>query len=148
MPVLDTPADYIGLNESSMPPELLDEGGFVVGEILSTEYSVQIVQQGNIMMLWLERMICRDDEGKAYWEIRDVLLLPALRENEELILSNCTSNGEFSTEIVAVGEFIPGVDNPTKIVYGWRVDLYNESFEQLFPDRITCDLTNVGPGGP
>jgi len=147
MPVVDIPADYIGhhFNAMAMPPGLISEGGFVVGDFPQITV-LHIVWQGDTMMLWLEKVICRDAEGKAYLEIRDVLLLPSLRENERLITLHCTTNGEFSPEIVAVGEFTPGVCNPTKIVYAWQADLHDESFEQLFPNSITCDLTNIGPG--
>jgi hypothetical protein len=147
LPVLDIPADYIGhhFDAMAMPPGLVSEGGFVIGE-LPTNYSLHKVWQGDIMMLWLEKMICRD-EGKAYHEIRDVLILPPLRENERLITLHCTTDQEFAPEIVVIGEFEPDVCNPTRIVQAWRANQQTESFEPLFPDSVTCDLTNTGPGG-
>jgi hypothetical protein len=146
MPIIDIPADYIGhhFNALSMPPGLISEGGFLA-EKVPTHYGLHTVRQGDTMMLWLEKTICHDANGKAYWEIRDVLLLPSLRANEKLITLNCTTSGKFSPEIVAVGEFKPGVCKPTKIVYAWQANLRNETFEQLFPNSVTCDLTDTGP---
>lgn len=147
LPVPDEPQSYIGLHFDILPDGLESHVGFLLGGP-GTDYVVSVVVRDRGEMLWLERIICHDDSGHAYREIRAVLTLPALQEKEKLIRETCKVNGaatqggqtksEFDPEIVAIGWFEDVYQPPVTISYAWRANPQTESFEVLSPESVTC----------
>jgi hypothetical protein len=147
LPAPDEPQNYIGLHFDALPTGLTSPDGSMV-EGLDTYYVVNQVIRDSGEMLWLERNICHDENGHAYYEIRAVLNLPALQEREKLLIGTCLMKEDFSPEsaanpvfdpaIVAIGRFEYYYDPPVEISHAWRVITQTESFEALPPDSITC----------
>jgi hypothetical protein len=147
LPVPDEPQNYIGLHYDALPAGLTSPDGSVV-DGSGAYYAVnQIVRDGG-EMLWLERNICHDENGHPYYEIRAVLILPALQDNEKLIIGTCNLkkavtpedalNPVFDPAIVAIGRFEDIYKPPVTISHAWRVITQTESFEALSPDSVTC----------
>jgi hypothetical protein len=111
-------------------------------------YTVNQVVTDSGEMLWLERHICHDESGHPYYELRTVLVLPALQEKDKLIIGTCllredltpeaAENPVFDPAIVAIGRFEYYYDPPVEISHAWRVITQTESFEVLPPESITC----------
>ena len=147
LPVPDEPQRYIGLHFDTLPAGLESPVGFLL-DGPSTDYLVSAVVRDRGEMLWLERVICRDNRGNAYNEIRAVLVLPALQDKEKLITGTCKVNGAatpeaatkpvFDLEIVAIGWFEDLYHPPVTISYAWRANPQTESFEVLSPESVTC----------
>ena len=147
LPVPDEPQNYISLRYDALPAGLTSPDGSVV-DGSGAYYAVnQIVRDGG-EMLWLERNICHDESGHPYYEIRAVLILPALQDNEKLIIGTCNLkkavtpedalNPVFDPAIVAIGRFEDIYKPPITISHAWRVITQTESFEALSPDGVTC----------
>lgn len=147
LPVPDEPQSYIGLHFDILPDGLESFVSFVLGGP-GTDYVVSEVVRDSGKMLWLERVICHDERGHAYKEIRAVLILPALQEKEKLITGTCKINGaatpeaatkpEFDIEIVAIGWFEDVHQPPVTMNYAWRANPQTETFEVLSPESVTC----------
>jgi hypothetical protein len=99
-------------------------------------------------MLWLERNVCHDERGYPYQEIRAVLFLPALQENERLIIGTCRLAEKGTSEamtppmpdpaIAAIGRFEDVHKPPVTLTHAWKVITQTESFEVLSPKSVTC----------
>ena len=143
----DEPQSYIGLHFDTLPAGLASPGGSVL-DGSDTYYMLSEVVRDSGEMLWLERNICHDESGYPYQEIRAVLFLPALQENERLIIGTCRLKETVTSEvtnppmpdpaIVAVGRFEDIYKPPVALTYAWRANPQTESFETLPPESVTC----------
>jgi hypothetical protein len=147
LPVPDEPQNYIGLHFDTLPAGLVSPGGTML-DGADTYYTLSEVSRDSGEMLWLERNICHDERGYPYQEIRAVLFLPALQENERLIIGTCRLKEPVTSEvtnpplpdpaIVAVGRFEDIYKPPVALTYAWRANPQTESFETLPPESVTC----------
>jgi hypothetical protein len=147
LPVPDEPQNYIGLHFDILPDGLESHLSFLL-DGPDADYIIREVVKDSDEMLWLERVICHNDGGHPYTEIRAVLDLPTRQEKERLITGTCkvnevatpmvTTKSEFDNEIVAIGQFEDFDNPPATINYAWRTNPRAESFEALSPDTVTC----------
>ncbi len=160
LPVPDEPQRYIGLHFDTLPDGLESKFGFVISG-LGTDYVVSAVGRERSEMLWLERVVCRDDNGHPYKELRAVLILPSLHPRQRLIIHTCQVKGKttpvatlpnsggrwyegvttkyvFDDEIVAIGWFEDFYQPPVTISHAWRANPRTESFEVLSPESVMC----------
>jgi hypothetical protein len=147
LPVPDEPQNYSGLHFDTLPAGLTSPDGSML-DGPNAYYTVNQVVTDSGEMLWLERNICHDESGHPYYEIRAVLVLPALQEKEKLIIGTCLMkddlipaaavNPVFDPAIVAIGRFEDIYQPPVTISHAWRVITQTESFEALSPESVTC----------
>lgn len=147
LPVPDEPKNYIGLHFDILPDGLESHVSFLL-DGPGADYIVREVVKAAGEMLWLERVICHDDGGYPYTEIRAALVLPARQDKERLITGTCkvygvaapmvTTQSEFDNEIVAIGQFEDFDNPPVAINHAWRANPRTESFEALLPDHVIC----------
>lgn len=147
LPVPDEPQSYIGLHFDALPAGLESPGGSAL-DGSGTYYIVSEVVRDSGGALWLERNICHDETGHPYYELRAVLTLPALQENEKLIIGTCRIKDTAAPEaenpvvpdpaIVAVGRFEDVYEPPVTLSFAWRANPQTESFEVLSPESVTC----------
>jgi hypothetical protein len=147
LPVPDEPQSYIGLHFDTLPAGLQSPGGSVL-DGSGAYYIVSEVVRDSGDALWLERNICHDEAGHPYYELRAVLILPALQEKEKLIIGTCKIRDAAASEaanpavpdpaIVAVGWFEDVHKPPVSLSYAWRANPQTESFEVLLPESVTC----------
>lgn len=138
-------APYIGLRHGDDLPR---GHRWIGGALLSDpykdakQYGVTQVMKGKSNMIWLERLTHNDPAGKAHWETRDVLFLPAIRKNQLLFYVDCFLNDKSDPELIVI------VDNVVRGGYyatarsAWRANRLIERFEPLPTKGIKC----VGQG--
>ena len=112
------------------------------GGLLSDEnYGISRFSKGKTLMLWLEKITSRNDEGVPAWEVRDVLSFDKLKKNQEFLFSYsspCTQNGEENLDMVVLTEFSRR-RKTYKILKAWQIDFENEKFEKLPTEKIKCE---------
>jgi hypothetical protein len=95
-------------------------------------------------MLWFERMTHVDDNGVAYWEVKDVMVLPRLPRKQVLAYYGCLLNNRADNEIAAVLDYEPGVEYFTRARRAWRANRLTGKFEAMPSKGIKCE--NLGYG--
>jgi hypothetical protein len=145
--VPNEPQSYIGLHFDALPAGLQSPGGSAL-DGSDTYYIMSEVVGDSGTALWLERNICHDESGHPYYELRAVLNLPELQEQERLIIGTCRIKDAASAEaanpvvpdpaIVAVGWFEDVYEPPVTLSYAWRANPQTETFEVLSPESVTC----------
>ena len=138
-------ARYIGLrHNSTVPANLKDVGGALVSEVGDArEYGLSEIHKGRVRMIWFERLTHRDETGRPNWEVKDVLVLPALRKNQVLVYAMCYSGKQPDKEIVAIADY-QDAEFLTRLHRAWRANRKTEKFEPISPKGIKC--TNEGYG--
>ncbi len=130
--------DYVGLRYGSLPPGLEELGGSLLDFVDEPEYALVLVAAGSRQMLWLNRFAHRDDEGKPHWDVRAVLQLPALRDNELLSYGGfCQLDGEQDSEVVAIVQ-AEDAASFTTIRRAWRANRSLERFEEMPTSGVVC----------
>ena len=137
-------ARYVGLKYVSLPDGLEEASGELMGSVDDPlGYALREIHRGRVKMLWLERKVSGDKPGQPNWEVKDVLVLPAMLKRQN-ISSNCYAGKKSDQEIVAIvakssGELL-------RVRRAWRANRKTEKFEGLSLKGITC--VNEGIGGP
>jgi hypothetical protein len=135
--------NYIGYRHKgavfgeTLPNGAKDLGG---GLLSDEDYGVSRFSKGKSFMLWLEKIISRDDEGVPDWEVKDVLTFGKLKKHQELLFSYsspCTLASEENLEMIVLAEFLPKKKN-YKVLKAWQVNLDEEKFENLPTKEIEC----------
>ncbi len=133
---------YVGLRHGAQLPEGLKEGGYSgqLDTLGGVEFSLQEVLKGNVRMVWFERVVGRDAEGVPQMEVLDVLTLPTLAKNQRVAYSSCTSGKkvEQDAEIVAVFDYVRGVNYFTRLRSAWRANRRSRKFEEIPVTGIKC----------
>jgi phosphomevalonate kinase len=134
--------NYIGLQYQKLPQGLIGLGGWVIGDAYApTIFGISKIQQTTRQMLWLE-IITNDPDGKARYQVLDILELPQLEANDE-VTTYCRFQGKIDPEIVTVSvhedrEFL------TNIKQAWRANRKTGKFEVFPIDSLIC--LNIGYG--
>jgi hypothetical protein len=140
--------DSVGYIFRDLPEYLeLQMGAVILGR---GDYGLsEVVREDGSHMLWFEKVACRDADSKAYWEILDVIELPPLADNEELVIWYCRLAGEDDTdpELVVIGNCEPGVQYLTQVNMAWRLNRQTNQIETIPTEGIEC-LRDTGEGKP
>jgi hypothetical protein len=156
LPNPDTPDNYLGHHFDGLRlPEgltrIFPDGywWWRAPEDISVDF---ILRNDNLIMVWLERLICRDPID-LYWEIIDVITLPPLNEDEE-IGSTCYKDG-IMTEISVIGTYheksplitINDVTGwqLTNLRFAWRINTNELRFIEDSTNGLIC-LKLIGRG--
>lgn len=140
------PGKYIGLRHGpSLPRGLKGTGGGLISDASDAEeHAISEVQKGRVKMLWLDRLTHRDDSGKAHWEVKDVLVLPAIPRKQVLVYALCFSGENRDKEIIAVADYQPGEEYLTRVRRAWRANRKTEKFEEILTEGIRCENVDYG----
>lgn len=139
-------AKYIGLRHGpKLPPGLKSIGGSVVSAVDDEkEYAMSEIQRARTRMLWFDRLTHRDEKGVAYWEVKDVLLLPAIPKNQILVYAMCLLNDQPDGEIAAIADHQPTEQYFTRVRKAWRANRTTEKFEPMPVKGIKCENPAAG----
>lgn len=129
-PASDASNKYIGLVYPPSPDGLSKSFGMMIWD--TDGYGLSLVSDGAGRMLWLEKIIRYDENGNAFWEVKDVLDLSNVETGLTLVPDGCSLNGASDGEIIAAGR--NGV-----ILLAWRANTALEKFEIIPVDGITCN---------
>ena len=111
------------------------------GGLLSDEdYGVSRFSKGEKFMLWLEKIVDRDDNGVPDWEVKDALVFDKLKSNQKFLFSYsspCRENRAENLDLIVMVEENRKRKN-YKILKAWRADVETERFEEVSIDSIVC----------
>jgi hypothetical protein len=120
-------------------------GGFS-GEMLDDVHALEELSKDGRSVEFLERMVCRNSGGKAFFEVRDALIL-ALAQDQS-IARICWAGEEPIHPVLAIGHV--DAAQPAQVYQnttGWRydrldsvyrIDLGRETFTPLSPEGVVC----------
>lgn len=137
---------YVGLRHGpSLPAGLRHaSGGLISDKSDAQEHAVAEVRRGRVKMLWFERLTHRDDSGRAHWEVKDVLVLPAIPRKQILVYATCFSGQNPDKEIIAVADYRPDAEYFTRVRRAWRANRKTEKFEEILVEGIRCENDGYG----
>lgn len=122
---------------ATLPNGAKDLGG---GLLSDENYGVTRFSKGKKFMLWLEKITARDADGIPNWRVKDVLIFPAPKKNQEFLLSyssECRQNGRENLDLIVLAESVPRTKN-YKVIDAWRANLRKEKFEKITTKGIVC----------
>jgi len=120
---------YIGLSYPPLPAGLSEDLAMLIQD--ANDHSLSLVLDGTNKMLWLSKLSHTDSNGKAYWEVKDILELSNLGAGHVLVPDGCFLNGQPDHEIFVV------VKNGT-ILLAWRANTTSNVFEVIPTIGIEC----------
>jgi hypothetical protein len=121
---------YIGLVYPPPPAGLTEVFSMLMQD--KDGYSLIMVLEGGNKMLWLNKIDHHDENGSAFWEVKDVLGLSNLGAGLTLLPDGCSQNGTLDTEIIVAGK-------NGAIVMAWRANTTLGKFEAIPINGIKCN---------
>jgi hypothetical protein len=121
---------YIGLVYPPPPAGLTEVFSMLMQD--KDGYSLIMVLEGGNKMLWLNKIDHYDEDGSAFWEVKDVLVLSNLEAGLTLLPDGCSQNGTPDTEIIVAGK-------NGAIVLAWRANTTLGKFEAIPINGIKCN---------
>lgn len=122
-----------------LPNGVKDLGG---GLLSNQDYGVSRYAKNGNDMLWLEKILDRDQKGVPTWQVKDVLMLDKLRKNQQLLFSyssTCTENNRENLDLIVLAEL--GANKKTyKILKAWNASVKNEKFKKVSTNGIKCEV--------
>ncbi len=127
----------LSYDQNDFPAGYEDLGGHLIEKGPDMKYAVTHVNKEGMRFLWLEKVHSGSREGTVSYEIKDILLLPEIRQGKMLVQGTCLIRGEDDPEIIAI------VKDDKKIylrniVKAWRANSLKGIFEALNTDNIVC----------
>ncbi len=120
-----------------LPNGAKDLGG---GLLSNEDYGVTRFKKGKNYMLWLERIVERNEAGVPSWEVLDVLSVGALKKNQEFLYSYsspCKQNNEENLDLIVLAESVPKTKT-RRVLKAWQADIEKEKFEPVLVKGIVC----------
>jgi hypothetical protein len=150
----DVAESYLGhhYDDLNMPSGLEFRGAAMIDEI----YAWVNVHRPDHQMYWLEKFLCRDASGRAYFEIVAAINTPLEQETYTGSNAGCVdANGEAADVFVAYGKYDPNATLASDgrrplfdLDIAIRYDLANEKFISVPVTGLTCFRMAGGLGGP
>jgi hypothetical protein len=113
-------------------------------------YEFAVVTYDNVRMLWLDKYLGKKGgepfwiaSDPAYWQVRAVLVLPQISEDETFV-NDCRTSGatQDDPEIFAVAKTKPNADlNLDIIKQAWRANRKISTFEPIPTNNIVCFIS-------
>jgi hypothetical protein len=147
LPVFAVPQKngYIGYQHKGvvfgekLPNGVRDLGG---GLLSNENYGVTRFGKGKINMLWLEKIIGRDEKGVPNWQVKDVLMFDKLKKNQDFLFSyssTCTQNGKESLDLIVLAELSADKKSYT-VLNAWKANAKKERFEKVSVNNVKCEV--------
>jgi hypothetical protein len=154
LPANMQPEDYIGLRYYGHLPGLEYRSGIRVPRGNRHGLGVREVWDGQNRMVWLDWWVCHDSNGRPFWEIRDVIVIPEISKNQFLAFAVCGRSGALMPGIVAIGELTeqeskilltPGPDplTITDIKNAWIINLETLKLDPIPTKGVFCRYSHV-----
>ena len=118
--------------------------GWVIWHTLEQDnvYSISRSKTKGQDILWLERLLYRNEEGSVMRTV-NFLVLPAIGVNQHLARGGCSVNKVRDPTIFAL-IFAPEGVSSAIVTSAWRVNEKSETFHSITTDHIFCDPTRWG----
>lgn len=129
---------YTGVNyDQKLPNGVRDLGGNLLDD---DNYGVSLMKKGKTEMLWLARITGRNTKGIPKWKVKAVLVLPALKKNQEILRGftyPCTVDQKEDLNLIVLAEYSPE-DKTYEAIKAWRADTKANKFETVPAEDVAC----------
>jgi len=136
------PKEYqslIGLEfgPDSFPSTFEDKTGYVMGFLEEDEYIIDHVSHNSDELIWFCKLTHRDEEGRPFLRILDILILPPLSQDEQIFLGTCRCRTVEDPEIVAIVKLIQN-EVSAEVIRAWRANRQTKIFEEISASDVLC----------
>ena len=121
----------------NFPPDFQEQTGYVLGLMDDDEYVINHVSDDTNQLLWFCQLTHRDESGRPYLKILDIIILPNFGPNQRLFMGNCNYDQVEDQEIVALVDSDPE-DLSTQVIKAWRANRESLKFEEIAVEKVTC----------
>ena len=133
---------YTGVTyNSKLPNGVVDKGG----NLLENEnFAVSRMKIGKNEMLWLTRITGRNSQGVPRWMVKDVLVLPRLKSNQQILQGfsyPCTINGKEDLNLVVLADV--SSKNIFKARKVWRANTDTGKFQVVSARNVDCQYVEL-----
>lgn len=140
--IISLPTEFQDLIQLEFGPDSFPKGfkeqtGYVFGFLEGDEYVIDHVSKNSTHLLWFCKLTHRDEIGRAFLRILDIVILPDLSSEDQLLMGNCQYNGEPDPEVISIGRFSSG-EARVNISYAWRANRNSKVFEKIPINMVTC----------
>ncbi len=139
----ETSSRYEGLQIPPLPAGHKEIAGFLIDDKPTSYYGVARIRHDSGEVIWLEKLLYRDNEGRPHWEIKSAVAEPKLEKGYDYFLGTCMKNGVHQRQIIALVK-LEDKEIQTAIERAWWVDLNRESIFETLVSGITCYLEGWG----
>ena len=144
IPDPNIPENYVGRHYHALelPIELVfHQGTSLLGGNNNYGFTI-ITSSETLQMIWFEKLICRNNDGKPFHEILDAAVLPVYGDNDTLAYWYCSIDEINDPEIIALGESQCGYLQLSNIKNAWQLNRQTEKIEPVSTENISCQLNN------
>lgn len=161
LPVNPAPADYVGRVYRDLPAGYEMFSGWLIDPATlypdGKDYAIEIINRGDILLLFFEQIACNEPGGKAWYRILDAMQYPAMVDNDVFASPEvtCTLNGVPDYEILAINRSGPDdFEGDRDSDYGyqlsevqraWRANRATQRLEEIPLTGIVCYMEIMGP---
>lgn len=121
----------------SFPSEFEEHTGYVLGFMEENEYIIDHVSRGKTQLVWFCMLTKRDNQGRPYLKILDILVLPPMENDEQLFMGTCNFQTQPDPEIITISKFIEN-EAKNEIHHAWRANRSKQRFEEISPSLVEC----------
>ncbi len=140
-----TTYSYIGVIYPPLPPSIkMGLGRAIWKPSTPITWGVDAVRDENNLMLWLSEVIRRDEDGRPFLQVRDVLFIPPSAGDKDFVVGECVIAGEPDFELLALvnldeeslnNRWLPN----SNIISVWRANLSKGIFEEISTENVECN---------
>jgi hypothetical protein len=136
------PDEYKSLLNKEFGPDSFPNGfeeqtGVVIGFVEGNEFIIAHVTKKETQMLWFCKLTHRDQEGRPFLKILDIIIMPSIHSEEQLLLGNCKFEGIFDQEIITVVKFFDN-HSQVEVRHAWRANRTTMRLEKVSLEKVTC----------
>lgn len=148
IPTSSNPNEYIGLKFPPLPTSIKTSMGHAISPSSSQFWSIDAVADSNNYMLWFSKVISRDQNGKPYWQVSDIAVLPSTAKDKNIIVSACLLDGLLDPEMVVLAN----VDEESlakryltnsNVILAWKANRSTGKLEPIDTKGIECYAETV-----
>lgn len=141
-PLMAQEHPLIGLQYPPFPQEVDNSGGWT----LSDSYSINQIALNGQELLLLSRLLGRDSQGKAFFEVVNVLSLPPINTEIEYLMGGplCNVDGRRQLNYMGIIKIDDEADYLTEVNRAWRVE--GENFVEINPQNFSFQCDNYTEG--
>lgn len=121
----------------SFPNGFQEQTGVVIGFVEGDEFIIDHVTKEEKQLLWFCKLTHRDQEGRPFLKILDIIILPSIGAGEQLLLGNCKFEGILDQEMITVVKFFEN-HSQVEVRHAWRANRTTKHFEKVPIEKVTC----------
>ena len=121
----------------NFPEDYQEQSGYVFGFMDGDEYLINHVTDDKNQLLWFCQLTRRDESGRPYLKIIDIIVLPEFASDERLMMGSCIFEKQEDEEVVALVNSNPE-DLSTRVIKAWRASRSEKKFLDVPVEKVTC----------